>query len=99
MFLLQKAHIGEVQASVWTPEIVKEVSEVLKNTSNFTSVALEEAVKQYMEAKSLGFGQVMPPLRLALVGELKGPHVFDIIEVIGKEETLRRLDALLSAEK
>ena len=60
---------------------------------------LEEAVKQYMEAKSLGFGQVMPPLRLALVGELKGPHVFDIIEVIGKEDTLRRLDALLSAEK
>ena len=82
-----------------TPEIVKEVSEVLKNTSNFTSVALEEAVKQYMETKNLGFGQVMPPLRLALVGELKGPHVFDIIEVIGKEETLRRLDALLSAEK
>ena len=82
-----------------TPEIVKEVSEVLKNTSNFTSVTLEEAVKQYMETKSLGFGQVMPPLRLALVGELKGPHVFDIIEVIGKEETLRRLDALLSAEK
>ena len=82
-----------------TSEIVKEVSEVLKNTSNFTSVALEEAVKQYMETKSLGFGQVMPPLRLALVGELKGPHVFDIIEVIGKEETLRRLDALLSAEK
>ena len=70
-----------------------------QNTSNFTSVALEEAVKQYMETKSLGFGQVMPPLRLALVGELKGPHVFDIIEVIGKEETLRRLDALLSAEK
>ena len=60
---------------------------------------LEEAVKQYMETKSLGFGQVMPPLRLALVGELKGPHVFDIIEVIGKEDTLRRLDALLSAEK
>ena len=82
-----------------TPEIVKEVSEVLKNTSNFTSVTLEEAVKQYMETKSLGFGQVMPPLRLALVGELKGPHVFDIIEVIGKEDTLRRLDALLSAEK
>ena len=41
----------------------------------------------------------MPPLRLALVGELKGPHVFDIIEVIGKEETLSRLDAILPAEK
>ena len=38
----------------------------------------------------------MPPLRLALVGELKGPHVFDIIELIGKEETLRRLETILS---
>ena len=82
-----------------TPTIVKEVAEVLQNTANFTSIALEEAVKQYMETKGLGFGQVMPPLRLALVGELKGPHIFDIIEVIGKEETLRRLDAILSAEK
>ena len=78
-----------------TPTIVKEVAEVLQNTANFTSIALEEAVK----TKGLGFGQVMPPLRLALVGELKGPHVFDIIEVIGKEETLHRLDAILSAEK
>ncbi len=82
-----------------TPTIVKEVAEVIQNTVNFTSIALEEAVKQYMETKGLGFGQVMPPLRLALVGELKGPHVFDIIEVIGKEETLRRLDSILSAEK
>lgn len=82
-----------------TPTIVKEVAEVLQNTANFTSIDLEEAVKQYMETKGLSFGQVMPPLRLALVGELKGPHIFDIIEVIGKEETLCRLDAILSAEK
>lgn len=79
-----------------TPTIVREVIEVLQNTSDFNSVALEEAVKNYMETKQLGFGQVMPPLRLALVGELKGPHVFDIIELIGKEETLRRLGTILS---
>ena len=80
-----------------TPTIVKEVAEVLQNTTDFTAAALEENVKKYMETKSLGFGQVMPPLRLALVGELKGPHVFDIMEFIGKEETLRRLEKLLSA--
>jgi len=82
-----------------TPTIVTEIAEVIANTSDFKASALEEAVKKYMEAKELGFGQVMPPLRLALVGELKGPHVFDIIEVIGKEETLQRLTALLSAKK
>jgi glutamate--tRNA ligase len=80
-----------------TPTIVKEVAEVLQNTTDFTAAALEENVKKYMETKSLGFGQVMPPLRLALVGELKGPHVFDIMEFIGKEETLHRLEKLLSA--
>ena len=82
-----------------TPTIVREVIEVLQNTSDFSSIALEEAVKNYMEANQLGFGQVMPPLRLALVGELKGPHVFDIIELIGKEETLHRLETILSVVK
>nr|WP_314558658.1 glutamate--tRNA ligase [uncultured Capnocytophaga sp.] len=81
-----------------TPTIVKEIADVIANTTDFTAATLEEAVKRYMEAKSLGFGQVMPPLRLALVGELKGPHVFDIIEVIGKEETLQRLNTLLSSK-
>lgn len=37
------------------------------------------------------FGQIMAPLRLALVGELKGPHIFDIMESIGKEETINRI--------
>jgi glutamyl/glutaminyl-tRNA synthetase len=36
-------------------------------------------------------GKVMPPLRLALVGDLKGPHLFDIIELIGKDETITRI--------
>jgi glutamyl/glutaminyl-tRNA synthetase len=34
---------------------------------------------------------VMNPFRLALVGELKGPHLFDIVAIIGKEETLKRI--------
>jgi len=33
----------------------------------------------------------MQPLRLSLVGALQGPHLFDIIEIIGKEETIKRL--------
>ena len=34
----------------------------------------------------------MPPLRLCIVGEMKGPHLFDIIEMIGKENTLQRIE-------
>ena len=44
-----------------------------------------------MAANEMGMGKVMQPLRLSLVGELKGPHLFDIIEMIGKEETIKRI--------
>ena len=40
----------------------------------------------------MGFGKVMMPLRLALVGEMKGPDVFDIASVLGKEETVSRIE-------
>ncbi|MGB5314400.1 MAG: hypothetical protein WBN56_00225, partial [Robiginitalea sp.] len=39
----------------------------------------------------LGFGQVMPPLRLSIVGALKGPQLFEIMELIGREETVSRM--------
>ena len=82
-----------------TAEIINEVSDILRNTENFSSLALEERIKQYIEEKGYGFGQVMPPLRLALVGEMKGPHIFDIMEIIGKEETLDRLKNIQLATK
>ena len=44
-----------------------------------------------MTANEIGMGKVMQPLRLSLVGALKGPHLFDIIEMIGKEETGKRI--------
>jgi len=37
----------------------------------------------------------MSPFRLALVGAGKGPHVFDIVEIIGKDESIRRISALI----
>ena len=46
---------------------------------------------KWIEEKGYGMGAVMNPLRLALVGESKGPHMFDITEILGKDETLRRL--------
>ncbi|HQV35069.1 MAG TPA: hypothetical protein PLC36_02045, partial [Flavobacterium sp.] len=42
-------------------------------------------------------GKVMQPLRLSMVGALKGPHLFDIIELIGKEETIKRLKKAITS--
>ncbi|MDO5607446.1 MAG: glutamate--tRNA ligase [Capnocytophaga sp.] len=74
-----------------TAQIVGEVSGIIASADDFSSQVLEEKVKQYIADKGYGFGQVMPPLRLALVGEMKGVHIFDIMEIIGKEQTLHRL--------
>ena len=62
----------------------------------YTSVNLEETIKNWIAEKELSFGKVMPPLRLVIVGDMKGPHIFDIMELIGKEESIKRIRKALS---
>lgn len=78
-----------------TPDIVSDCLEILKPIEEFTSGNTEEKIKAYIEQNELGFGKVMNPLRLAVVGAGKGPHLFDIFEIIGKEETIRRIETAL----
>ncbi len=78
-----------------TPKIVKECLEIIKICEPFHSASTEEKIKAYIETHELGFGKVMNPLRLAIVGAGKGPHLFDIMEMIGKEETVRRIETVL----
>jgi glutamyl-tRNA synthetase len=80
---------------VWkeeTPLIIKEIMEIINQADDFCSGSIEALVKQHVERKGLGLGRVMTPLRLLLVGSGMGPHLFDIMELIGKEEALRRLE-------
>ena len=77
-----------------TPEIIQGFAEVLNNTE-FVAENLKNAIHDYAEEKGLGMGKVMMPLRLTLVGELKGPDVPDIMELIGKEETISRIQNAL----
>lgn len=74
-----------------TPGLMTELSEVIQNIEDFTSVNAENLIKQWITEKEIGFGKVMQPLRLSLVGALKGPHLFDIMDMIGKEETIHRV--------
>jgi glutamyl-tRNA synthetase len=63
----------------------------LNKIEDFTSVNIETLLKEWMTTNEIGMGKVMQPLRLSLVGALKGPHLFDIIEMIGKAETIKRI--------
>lgn len=75
-----------------TPALMEELVSILEGIEDFTSANSEEIVKAWITAKEIGFGKVMNPFRLAMVGAGKGPHMFDIIEILGKEETLSRMN-------
>ena len=74
-----------------TAILMQELSVVLNDISDFSSENVETVVKEWIGKKEVGFGKVMQPLRLSLVGVMKGPHVFDITNMLGKEETVARL--------
>ncbi|MCI2229444.1 glutamate--tRNA ligase [Polaribacter sp. MSW13] len=75
-----------------TSELMKELITVISSVEDFSSENTEKEIKEWITAKEIGFGKVMQPLRLSLVGALKGPHLFDIIAMIGKKETIKRLE-------
>jgi glutamyl-tRNA synthetase len=78
-----------------TKEILTGLKELLASTTLFEATHLEETIKNWIAEKGYGMGKVFQPFRLALVGNMSGPHVFDIAVVLGKEETMKRLSLLL----
>lgn len=78
-----------------TSEIMKKVTEVIQNTDDDSAVGLSGAVKGWIKDQEMGFGKVMMPLRLSLVGSLMGPDVFEIASLIGKQETIKRIEAAI----
>ena len=74
------------------PELMKAVRNVLAETENFNRDNAHDAVVAYIEKNELGMGKVMNALRLCMVGAGAGPDLFSIIEIIGKEESLSRID-------
>jgi glutamyl-tRNA synthetase len=80
-----------------TPELMQKVISELNKIEDFTSITIETLLKEWMTSNEIGMGKVMQPLRLSLVGALKGPHLFDIIEMIGKEETVKRIEKAIAS--
>lgn len=74
-----------------TSDILKDFAQKLE-VKEFNSEALKQQIHDFAEGKGLGMGKIMMPLRLALVGELKGPDVPDILELIGKQESISRIN-------
>jgi len=93
-FQAPQEYDGQVIKKKWKPEtseILLKISDFIEKIEDFTSISLENAVKEYITNNGLNFGNVLNPLRLALTGGSGGPHIFDILETLGKPESLERI--------
>ncbi len=82
----------------WNEEARSHVAELQKRfeaISDFNTENIEEAFKAYLSENELGFGKVGPGFRLAVTGMGMGPSMFEICAILGKEETLSRLNQAL----
>jgi len=98
-FFVAPTSYDEKAAKNWkeeTPNLMQQLISVIENIGDFTSVNIETIVKDWMTKNEIGIGKVMQPFRLSLVGALKGPHLFDIVELIGKDETIKRLEKAIA---
>lgn len=79
-----------------SPAIMKEVIAVLQGVETFSSENVEKSLESFIAEKGYGMGKVMNALRLGLLGISNGPGVADVCEVIGKEETIARIENAVS---
>jgi glutamyl-tRNA synthetase len=88
----------ETLAKKWKPELQPTFEDLIALVAGFApfeALELEAAVKQFIQDKALKPGDILPLLRIALAGTMKGPAVFDMAAMLGKDETVARLKRLL----
>jgi glutamyl-tRNA synthetase len=94
-FVAPEGYDRDVVKKRWnadSPMLMHELRDIIAGEQQFTSEALEKRVKEWIATRSYNTGMVLNLFRLLMVGASRGPHLFDIVELTGREETLRRLD-------
>ncbi|MDB5297365.1 MAG: gltX, partial [Phycisphaerales bacterium] len=76
--------------------VLREARDGLAAIGSWSAASCEEAVKGYCEQKGLALGKVAQPIRVAVCGSTVSPPIFDSLEFLGRERTLRRIDRALS---
>ena len=82
-----------------TPDILRGVINVLEQNAGANAEALSEEVKKWAASEEIRIGMLMAPLRLALVGSMRGPDVFEISNALGADESVKRINAALTTIK
>ena len=82
-----------------TPDVMTQLLDLISAIDEYTSKNLQITIKSWITSNEMGFGKIMMPLRLALVGALQGPDVFEIMFLIGKTETVSRIKTMINKLK
>ena len=93
-FLAPKSFDEKAVKKAWkagSAELMRALAQHLAAMDSFEAGSIETEVRAWIQAKELGFGKVMQPLRLSLVGAMQGPDVYQIAALIGQKETLNRI--------
>jgi glutamyl-tRNA synthetase len=95
-FLFQAPHSYDekIVSKRWkddVPQIMEEIATFLNSIETWSAPDIKEPFSEYVTAKGWNFGTVMNSLRLCLVGGSFGPDIFEICELIGKDETITRI--------
>jgi glutamyl-tRNA synthetase len=80
-------------------QLVLEIKDIIANASLDSAFQLKETLSNYIHEKQYNTGQIMNALRICMVGTLLGPDLFEIISLLGKAESLKRLDFALQTIK
>ena len=75
-----------------TSEKIIDLKNVLNSINSWAANELESNFKSFTDQKGIGIGKVMQPMRFIICGSLQGPSLFDLMELIGKEESLKRIN-------
>jgi glutamyl-tRNA synthetase len=88
----EKGFQKRVREDAGAVPLLKELLEFLKATPDFQAAALDAAIHAWMESQGKEMGQLVHSLRLALTGKTAGPGLFDCLELLGCERSVRRIE-------
>lgn len=98
-FTTPESYDEKVVKSKWTEsavEVISEFKDELDKTEGLNAEKAKETLMEVLDRKNLKIGKVLQALRLAVTGKGAGPDLMEIIEVLGKEETTKRIDHALN---
>ena len=96
LFKQRPLALTEPAQALITPDaraLLARISALLAAEQDWTTEAVEAKLKAYAEQQGLGLGKLAQPLRAALTGQTTSPGIFDVLALLGREESLARIDA------